>query len=96
MIQLAEQNGLLHVMFPSRLDTATCDAVEKAIQKQVLTQNQPVVFDLTGVVFIASMFMRLCVTTSQVLGKDRFRVANPSPNILRAFKIAGLDSFIRI
>lgn len=94
MIQLVEQDELLRVKFPSRLDTANCDIVEQAIRKQVLMQKKPVVFDLTGVVFVASMFLRICVTTSQVIGSGRFCVVNPSPNILRVFKIAGLDNFI--
>lgn len=95
MIQLTEEQGRLRVTFPNRLDTATCDAVDQEVREQLLTVKQPVVFDLLGVVFVASMFLRICVTVSQALGNDRFSVTNLAPNVQRVFKIAGLDDFVR-
>lgn len=56
----------------------------------------PVVFDLEGVDFVASAFLRLCIFGLKQAGGHGFQVVNVGPCIKRVFKIAGLNAMLGI
>ncbi len=49
------------------------------------------VFDLQGVDYIASAFIRICLKTSKTVKKENFSIVNTDPQVKKVFKIAGLD-----
>jgi anti-anti-sigma factor len=53
------------------------------------------VFDFTEVEYISSSFLRICIKKYKQLGTERFCVKNPTSDIKRVFKIAGLEKMIR-
>jgi anti-anti-sigma factor len=55
-----------------------------------------IVFDLEGVTYVASAFLRLCVSAAGKVEKGRFSVINTDPQIMKVYKIAGLDSVLNV
>lgn len=53
-------------------------------------------FDMNHVDFIASAFIRTCITTSRTVKPDNFRIINASPMIKKTFVIAGLDKALHV
>jgi len=91
MIQAFEEAGRLRIPLGGRLDTAHSAAIGEELLRQVAAASCPVVFDLKDADFVASAFLRLCITAAQRLGEGRLIVANASPMVRKVFAIAGLD-----
>jgi anti-anti-sigma factor len=89
-------DGQLHVSFHGRLDTANSAAVHDPLIALVNASDQPIVFDLSDVTFIASAFLRLCIMSAQKAGKENFRIAQATPAVRHVFGIAGLDRHLRM
>ncbi len=84
------------IRFEGRLDTATCARIERDVQAAVTDPDRPVVFDLDGVEFVSSSFLRLCVYAYKQAANHGFRVTNVGPSIKRVFKIAGFDGMLEV
>jgi len=94
MLQTCEPNTPVGIRFEGRLDTARCAEIEADVRARVASPSGPVVFDLEGVDFVSSTFLRLCIFACKQAGSHGFRVVNVGPAIKRVFKIAGLDSML--
>ena len=92
MIQLLEEAGRLRIMLPGRLDTVQSAAIQDELLKLVGASTIPVVFDMQGVEFVASGFLRICIM-AQRLGKSPLALANATPMVRRVFTIAGLENY---
>ncbi len=79
-----------------RMDTITCTAVEANILDQVRNAHGPVTFDMKEVDYVSSMFLRLCVKVILSAGEGNFALTHVHPEIKKVFKIACLDTQIRI
>ena len=55
-----------------------------------------IVFDLKDVNFIASSFIRTCISTHKFAGSGNFCIKNCAPFIIKTFKIAGLDEILKV
>jgi hypothetical protein len=55
-----------------------------------------VCFDMKSVNFIASAFIRTCLTTSRNIAPGKFSIINSSPMIKKTFVIAGLDKALNV
>jgi anti-anti-sigma factor len=55
-----------------------------------------ITYDMTGVDYISSAFMRTCMIFAKRVEKDAFAVVNTSPMIKKTLKIANLDQVMRI
>lgn len=84
----------LVIGFAGRMDTARCARVEPDVRAAVTRTARPVVFDLAGVEFISSSFLRLCIYALQQAGEHGFHVVHAGPSVKRVFKIAGLDAML--
>ena len=89
--------------FSARMDAATSavdDPVVAARLEEALAaprgDSLHVVFDLSGVDFVASAFLRICMATSKRAGSGRFEVAFASPQLKKIFNVAGLDGSFRV
>ncbi|MBM3858882.1 MAG: STAS domain-containing protein [Verrucomicrobia bacterium] len=91
MIQFQEQDGRLICSFTGPLDTAVCQRMEAELMAKVDAARLPVVFDLNGVDFIGSMFLRLCLMVIKNVQANNFRLMNMKPPVKKVFKIAGFD-----
>lgn len=91
MLSIQEREGRLVFTFSGRLDTAECLQFDERVASAAEAASQPVVFDLGGVDYVASLFLRICVRTAKGVGFERFTLENVNPSIRKVLKIAGLD-----
>ena len=94
MVQSTQKDGSLVFRFSGRLDTMECSRIEAEVTQQAHSAGQPVVFDLAGVDFVASAFLRLCLTVQQEAVGNQLTLVNVTPSIKKVFKIAGLDKLV--
>jgi anti-anti-sigma factor len=55
-----------------------------------------VCFDMKNVTYIASSFIRSCITVSRQIETGNFNIMNATPVIKKTFKIAGLDELLKV
>ena len=53
-----------------------------------------IVFDLAGVDFISSAFLRLCLQAAKTSGGGAFRIVGVSPAVKKLFVVAGLENLL--
>lgn len=82
------------ITFPGRLDTLTCQKLEPEILESVENSDLPIIFDMTGVDFIASSFLRICLRMVKEHSGRAFSVANVTPQVKKVFMIAGLQNLL--
>lgn len=85
-------NDIVTYTFSPRMDTLHSKEIEAELTDQVARHEGGVVFDLQGVEFISSMFLRLCIIAAKRCGPERFSFVNISPPVKKVIKTAGLDS----
>lgn len=95
MLQPRESLEKLVIRFEGSLDSAKCAEIEMDVCGAVAGSSVPVVFDLDGVDFVSSAFLRLCLFGRQHAGEHGFGLVNVGPYIKRVFKIAGLDTMLK-
>lgn len=83
------ENGKLVYKFSGRMDTTRCMDAEKSVVA-ALNGVTEVIFDLDGVDYIASSFLRLCGKASHKVKPGCFSIINAAPSVKKVFKIAGL------
>ncbi len=77
--------------FPARLNAATCMQWDHELVAKIRADPAPVVFDMQGVEFVASVFIRLCLVVARDVGVDQFSVAHCSLPVENVFRMAGLE-----
>jgi anti-anti-sigma factor len=93
-INVTIQNNKLVMAFPSRMDTVACKEVEQDAQNRIAGWRGPIAFDLKGVMFIASAFLRICMAAAKQVGSENFTFINVEPPVKLVLKTAGFDQFI--
>ena len=58
--------------------------------------NLKIVFDLEKVEFVASSFIRICISIFKEVGHENFSIVNTKPIIKKTFAIAGLSDDMNI
>jgi anti-anti-sigma factor len=53
-------------------------------------------FDLSEVDYISSSFLRLCISSAKDVKKGNFSIINTGPEIMKVFKIAGLEGLLNV
>ncbi len=97
MVNFDEQDHELICTFTGQLNTAVLTNDAPGVEERVAqARDRSVAFDLQGVTFIASSFLRLCVQTAKAVGAARFSVRNLSPEVKKVFAICGLDKQLNI
>ncbi|MBN1663670.1 MAG: STAS domain-containing protein [Deltaproteobacteria bacterium] len=94
--------------FAGRMDTFVCteegpvvDAQLAEASKLLATDGLPpsvlkVVFDVRGVNYIASFFIRICLMVAKAVEKGNFSIVNTDPQVKKVFIIAGLDKMLQV
>ena len=96
MIEYIEGKETLTCSFSVPLNTLNCSKLENGLCDKVFEAKVPVVFDLKGVDYIASSFLRICVKVSKKIGSENFSVINVSPVVKKVFKMSGFDKYIKV
>jgi anti-anti-sigma factor len=83
------------------MDTLMSGTVTEAFNAELSklkgeTEMLKIVFDLKGVDYVASSFLRLSLVAAKSLQKGNFSIINADPQVLKVFKIAGLSSLLNV
>ncbi len=95
MITYNSDAGQLVCVLPPRMDTVVCAECQEELLARVTAAAGPVVFDMAGVEYVASAFIRICLQAAKHAGAERFKLIHVSPNVHRVFKMAGLDQHLQ-
>ncbi|MFH0760337.1 MAG: STAS domain-containing protein [Bacteroidota bacterium] len=91
---------LISVAFTGRMDTLIVEKFVKQLEAESVIQNRKpgdkIVFNLGEVDYIASSFIRVCISYAKLAGPGGFSIANCQPFVKKTFKISGLDEVLNI
>ncbi len=87
--------GKVECKFSERMDTTQCINVEQQLMENI-KGAEVIIFDLDGVEYIASSFLRLCSKASHIVRSENFSVINVTPPVKKVFKIAGLAEALNL
>ena len=95
MVSFVTTDGHLRCVFAGSLNTITCLELEKELYARIRNEKAPVIFDMQKVDFIASAFLRICLTVLKEAGPDHLSIVNLQPSVQTVFKIAGFSDLIK-
>jgi anti-anti-sigma factor len=98
-LQIEEADGGITVVrLSGRLDIAGADAIGLRFTSATASAAQPTVVDLAGVEFIASMGLRLLISSARALGAKGRRMAlfGAQPLVQAVFEDAALDQLMPV
>jgi len=100
-VNLSKIDNTLYCSFAKRLDGHVCATFEQELLHQITEfknsrEDARVVFDLDGVIYISSVFLRICLIHLKTFGKDSFSVVNVSEDIHRAFHVSGFSEIMNV
>lgn len=96
MNNVTENNQALIFQFPARMDTYKSQEMENDLTSQISSSSKKIVFDLEGVMYISSYFLRLCLSTLKSVGNERFAIKNVRTDLRKVFAVAGFDQQMNI
>jgi anti-anti-sigma factor len=91
-------DGLLLIALVGRLDIEGAQAIDRPFSFATTVQAARVVLDLSGVTFLASIGIRLLMTTAraQALRGGKVALAAPQPLVRKVLEMAGIDQLVPI
>lgn len=100
-MHFSEVGNTLNCSFSGRLDGGLCSEIEHDLLHRVSDfkkghEDVRLNFDLAGVVFISSPFLRLCLICLRTLGKESFFITNASDDIHQVFRISGFTDIMHV
>jgi anti-anti-sigma factor len=86
--------------FAGRLDTLAVQKLSEIIQVNLPAKEgnsgYRIVFNLKEVDYVASSFIRICVSVAKQAGTGQFSIVHCQPFIKKTFKISGLDEILNV
>ena len=105
-IDYDDEKRTLHCQFGEHMDSVASVDVAKCVEERLneALQSAPggnekglkVIFDLEKVEYIASSFLRICITVAKRLDIEGFTVVRCNPSVKKIFTIGGLDRIMEI
>lgn len=98
------QGNVLTCRFRGRMDgTASRDAekvigekIEEAVSGGTAIGDLTIRFDLAGVDYVSSGFLRICLATAKTATGGEFGIVNTSPFVRKIFKTSGLERVLNV
>jgi anti-anti-sigma factor len=96
-----EATQTLLCRFDGRMDTVMSGTVSEKFNTELdglktKKESLKIVFDIRGVDYVASSFLRLSLIAAKGVTKGHFSIINTDPQVLKVFKIAGLSSLLNV
>lgn len=96
-----ESTQTLLCRFEGRMDTVISGNVTEAFNAQLSglkgkTETLKIVFDIKGVDYVASSFLRLSLLAAKGAKKGNFSILNAAPQVLKVFQVARLSSLLNV
>lgn len=96
MFEFIENEQSVTVRFPHRMDTFSSQKLEEELQQKHPGSGKKMVFDLDGISFISSAFLRICFKAYKDSGEGNFSLINATSEVKKVLMIAGYDKFMDI
>jgi anti-anti-sigma factor len=95
-MQVSELQGATLVALKGRLDTAGVSAIEARFAAVIVPKARPAVVDLAEVEFLASLGIRMFISTARALaGKGaKFALCNATPALIEVIEMTSLMEII--
>ena len=98
------QKKFLTCRFRGRMDGAASREAEEAIGKKIevvvsggtAIEDLMIDFDLAGVDYVSSGFLRICLATAKKTSAGKFGIVNTSPFVRKIFKTSGLERVLNV
>jgi len=74
-MQHSDMNGVRKIVLTGRLDTAGVDRIETRFGAAIVPAARNTVVDMSGVTFLASMGIRMLITTTRSLSRKGGKIA---------------------
>ena len=100
--QYSLESRTFHCMLDGRMDASGTEELAKSVDEKLeengINSEEPVkiVFDLEKVEYIASAFLRQCLSLAKRFGKESFSVVNSSPFVKKVFSETGVDKLFKV
>ena len=96
-----ESTQTLLCRFEGRMDTVMSGTVMEAFNAQLSglkgkTEMLKIIFDIKGVDYVASSFLRLSLLAAKGVKKGNFSILNAVPQVLKVFQVARLSSLLNV
>jgi anti-anti-sigma factor len=96
-----EATRTLLCRFDGRMDTVMSGAATEKFNTEfgglkAKTESLKIIFDIQGVDYVASSFLRLSLIAAKGVAKGDFSIINADPQVLKVYKIAGLSSLLNV
>ena len=95
-----QATGTLSAAFHARMDTVNSAGAHEEFARESTrigpAATRRIVFDLAGVDYVASGFLRLCLSAAKSVPSGGFSIVNTDPGVKKVFKIAGLDELLQV
>jgi anti-anti-sigma factor len=97
-VMSSPEEDLTYVALDGRLDLQGTGEIDLEFTSHTVAQKKPAVIDLANVIFLASIGMRLLVTTAKGLSRFGHRcvLLNPRENVRTALDTAGLGHILLV
>ena len=93
-MKIIECDGKLVCTLDGHFDTLQSQKLEEEL-KAHLKAPQAVVFEMQGVTYVCSAFLRVCISVAKIVGAGQFTLRGVTPPIKRVVKMAGMtDLFV--
>ena len=97
MLEYKTEDNKLYCCFSGRIDTKASLELEDELLDKLQHTDLQVVFDFSGLEYIASSFLRVCVKAVRVLHSgNSITVKNVSSEILHILEMTGFDKLMKI
>jgi anti-anti-sigma factor len=92
------QDGFMHIALAGRLDMDGVEAIELEFTATIGKAESGVIVDLENVDFLASLGMRMLLSSAKLLNSKGVSIVllNPQILVLETLQIAGFDSLFQI
>ena len=97
----SEIDNTLCCSFPGRLDEYACFAFEQELLSRTAEfknrhEDAKIIFDLDGVVFASSAFLRICLIQLKTFGTLNFTITNVAGGIYEVFYVSGFTEIMNV
>ncbi len=97
-VVITEMGGVTKAQLSGRLDTVNVNKVETSFNASILPKAQATVVDLTAVTFIASLGIRMLLSSARVLGRRGAKLAifGANPAVTEIMETIALSDIIPV
>ncbi|HAJ71492.1 MAG TPA: anti-sigma factor antagonist [Methylophilaceae bacterium] len=92
------ENGVIRIVLTGRLDMQGAQEIDMKFTALAATKAAPVIVDMSGVSFMASLGLRTLLSSAKAVAKrgGKMVIYSPQPNVIEVLKVSGVSNLIPI